>query len=496
MYLPALTQAITERGVLHSARYRPLRNKLFSAARYFAVTAGLLAAVMLLSSRYFWESDFIAYASARFEETKRIVRDIPVTSQFNDDLIAAYEQLGYINTQFLESSPPLLTPYFEHKLLSSAMEKTYRRHLYKIFWPAVENYIANELKQSAFNGNTDAYDTLKVYLMMVYPSYREPEALENWFMIRWDNYAVQGYTENDRRLFRYHLHELFSDTSSTAPVAKMNAELVRIARVNAMKTPIHLRVVNRIKDKPLPAGIQNISLADAAGPSVSLMLRRKSTNTVTDTAVSGFYTKAGYRDVFLPQLQDAATDMISEENWVLSDNTEKRGDIGTQEAIQTLSNEALKAYLSEYANQWDSFLKDIRVRPISDLDDAAQLARQFTEPSSPLTGLVQFAIDETTLSRENQQDAAGHCWTGSVMIALPEARRRKVSKPGLKRCTVCVRLKQPVPMIRCSRLLTRFTTNWPPSPPHCGPVRSCRRTVKSTGYAMICCVSRNRYAVS
>ena len=421
MYLPALTQAITERGVLNSARYRPLRNKLFSAARYFAVTAGLLAAVMLLSSRYFWESDFIAYASARFEETKRIVRDIPVTSQFNDDLIAAYEQLGYINTQFLESSPPLLTPYFEHKLLSSAMEKTYRRHLYKIFWPAVENYIANELKQSAFNGNTDAYDTLKVYLMMVYPSYREPEALENWFMIRWDNYAVQGYTENDRRLFRYHLHELFSDTSSTAPVAKMNAELVRIARVNAMKTPIHLRVVNRIKDKPLPAGIQNISLADAAGPSVSLMLRRKSTNTVTDTAVSGFYTKAGYRDVFLPQLQDAATDMISEENWVLSDNTEKRGDIGTQEAIQTLSNEALKAYLSEYANQWDSFLKDIRVRPISDLDDAAQLARQFTEPSSPLTGLVQFAIDETTLSRENQQDATG--WFARQENKLTQTRR-------------------------------------------------------------------------
>ncbi|GAA0325122.1 type VI secretion system membrane subunit TssM [Morganella psychrotolerans] len=433
MYLPALTQAITERGVLHTARYRPLRSKIFAAGRYSLAVVSLLALLLLLSSRYFWESDFISYATARFEETKRIVRDIPVTSQINDDLIAAYEQLGYINTQFLESSPPLMTPYFEHTLLSNAMAQTYRRHLYKSFWPAVENYIANELKQGALNGDADVYDTLKVYLMMVYPSYREPQALEDWFMIRWDNYAVQGYTESDRRLFRYHLHELFSDTSSTAPAAKMNSELLRIARVNSMKTPIHLRVVNRIKDKPLPASIRNISLADAAGPSVSLMLRRKSTNTVTDTAVPGFYTRAGYRDVFLPQLQEAATDMIREENWVLRDGQEKRNDPGTQEAIQTLAAEALNAYLSEYANQWDRFLGDIRVRPISDLDDAAQLARQFSEPSSPLTNLVQFAINETMLSRESREDVSG--WFAQQENRLTQTRRSLLDGISNERAT-------------------------------------------------------------
>lgn len=423
VYYPALSQAITERGVLHATGAVPLRTKLFAAGRYTGVALALLVLSFLLTVRYFWEFDYISYATARFEETKRIVRDIPLTSQINDDLVAAYEQLGYISTQFLESSPPLLTPYFEHKLLSKAMLETYHRHLYKIFWPAVEHYVAHELSKDtmSFSDDGDVYDTLKLYMMLGHPAHRDASALENWFMHRWSNFAPQGYTENDRKLFRYHLAELFSDTSEQAPRAKLDPELVRLARVKAMKIPIHVRVVRRIQDKPLPPRIENITLSDAGGPSVALMLRRKSQSTVTDTAIPGFYTRASYHDVFLPQLQRESQEMISEESWVLSDVRAERGEVELLATAQKLSDEARKYYLMEYANQWETFLRDIRVRPISDLDDAALLARQFSDPSSPLANLVRFAARETTLTGENEGGVVS--WFGQQREMLTKTRR-------------------------------------------------------------------------
>ncbi|KFB99027.1 hypothetical protein GTGU_04354 [Trabulsiella guamensis ATCC 49490] len=421
VYYPVLSHAINERGVLHATGPLPLRNRLFNIARHTTVVVVLLVLSFLLAVRYFWEWDYIAYATARFDETKRIVRDIPLTSQINDDLVAAYEQLGYISTQFLESSPPVMTPYFEHKLLSHAMLQTYHRHLYKIFWPAVEHYIANELNKNTLASDADVYDTLKVYMMLGYPEHRDAEALENWFMARWNEFAPQGYTENDRNLFRYHLSELFKDTSAGAPKAKIDAELVRIARVKSMRIPIHMRVVRRIQDKPLPPRIEGVTLADAGGPSVTPMLRRKSQSTVTDIAIPGFYTRASYFDVFLPQLQEESRAMIKEESWVLSDSRATQGEVELLAATQKLADESRKYYLLEYANQWDNFLKDIRVRPISDLDDAALLARQFSDPSSPLANLVRFATRETTLIPETQGDVTS--WFEKQRNRLTQTRR-------------------------------------------------------------------------
>ncbi|MHA7847784.1 type VI secretion system membrane subunit TssM [Serratia sp. D1N4] len=426
IYHPALSHAITERGILHSSGPLPLRNRLMLIGRYLLVLLLLCMTLLMLGARYFWEYDYIAYASARFEETKRIVRDIPLTSQINDDLVAAFEQLGYIGTQFLESSPPLLTPYFEHRLLNRVMLQTYHRHLNKIFWPAVENYVTNELRKEMLSGNDDGYDTLKIYLMLGHPERRSPEALENWFMNRWNDFAPQGYTLSEQKLFSYHLRELFDDTSASAPKAKMDDELIRTARIKAMRIPIHIRVVQGIQDKPLPPRIENITLADMAGPSVALMLRRKSPSTVTDQAIPGFYTRAGYHDVFLAQLQDDAEAMIQEQSWVLSDGKDSVSQVNLLAAAQKLSDEARKYYLLEYANQWDTFLNDIRVRPINNLDDAALLARQFSDPSSPLANLVRFATRETTLNADSKGDVAG--WFDTQRNKLNQTRRNVIDQ--------------------------------------------------------------------
>lgn len=159
------------------------------------------------------------------------------------------------------------------------------------------------------------------------------------------------------------------------------------------------------------------------------MLRRKSPSTVTDLAIPAFYTRASYHDVVNPQLQEASEAMINEEAWVLSDGKASVSQVSLLAAAQKLSDEARKYYLMEYANQWDAFFNDIRVRPINGLDDAALLARQLSDPSSPLANLVRFSTREITLTTDNNgKGAMSSGWFNIQRNKLTTARRNIIDE--------------------------------------------------------------------
>jgi type VI secretion system protein ImpL len=425
IYAPLLDNAIAERGVIDSHKL-PARERIGRALRY-GFTLALLAFVgKLLAVQYFWEEEYIAYITARFDETKRIVREIPTTNQLSDDVVSAYEQLGYMTAQLSNNVTPLSNPYLEHRLINRAAEQTYHRHLFKFFWPAIERYITSELGRDISAGDADVYNTLKVYLMLGKAEHRSADALVNWFMKRWSSFVPQGYSPADKRLFTLHLREMFSGSlQSMAPVTSLSADLVRLARVKAMNIPMHVRVVRALQARAASSSIENITLATAAGANVSLMLRRKSTATVSDIAVPAFYTLASYHDVFRAQLDSAVKAMINEEAWVLKDeDRSKVSDMLTSE--QKLADEVRKLYLQEYADSWDAFLKDIRVRPVGSLDDAAQLARQFSDPSSPLANLIRFATRQTSLDGSQQNNVSS--WFGRKKSALENVRRDVVGE--------------------------------------------------------------------
>lgn len=426
LYSPLLDSAILERGVLHSRRL-PLRERTFRVVKFAVVfiILGILANVLFL--RYLWETEYIAYITARFEETKRIVREIPETNFVSDDLISAYEQLGYMSAQLSPAENPLVNPYVEHRFINQVTEQTYHRHLFKFFWPALMRYITAELGKDITSNDADVYSTLKVYLMMGKPPHRSAQELESWFMMRWQSFAPQGYSEADKKLFSLHLREIFKESiSKQAPTEKLNAELVRLARVKAMAIPVHVRVLRGLQAKVESAKIEDVTLANAAGANVSLLLRRKSQSTVTDTGVPGFYTQASYHDVFLPKLEGAVKSMIFEESWVLRDDENTEGILSSLTSQQKLQDETYKLYFLEYADHWERFLKDIRVRPVSGLDDAALLARQFSDPSSPLANLLRFTTKQTGLTGSDRKDVSG--WFEKKRADINTAQRDLVGE--------------------------------------------------------------------
>ncbi|MCS3408373.1 type VI secretion system membrane subunit TssM [Serratia sp. AKBS12] len=420
LYAPMLDNAILERGVL-SARAMPLRNRVSLTLRYVAVCALLAFSVNLMATRYLWEEEYIAYMTASFDETKRMVREIPATNRVSDDLISAYEQLGYMSAQLSSNPSPLINPYFEHGLINKEAQQTYHRHLFKFFWPAMERYVYEELGRDITANNDDVYNTLKIYLMLGKPEHRSAQELENWFSSRWSSFAPQGYSDADKRIFMLHLRTIFSESlQSQAPVTKLQPELIRLARLKAMAIPIHMRVLRGLQSR-LTSGIDNVSLASAAGANASLMLRRKGQAVVTDMAVPAFYTLASYHDVFKPQLDGAVDNMIQEEAWVLRDGNGQADRLKALEFRQKLTDEVRKLYLLEYADHWEKFLKDIRVRPIASLDDAALLARQFSDPSSPLSNLLRFVTRQTNLTNTDRRNVSG--WLDKRRLELENTRR-------------------------------------------------------------------------
>lgn len=421
MYYPALSQAISERGLLPFGQSVPLKSKVNLVTRYLCVCLMTLAIFGILSTRYAWETDYIAYIAARFDETKRMIKEIPVANKSSDDLIYAYEQLGYMNFQLAENAEIMLNPYFEHKIINNAVEKTYHRHLFKRFWPSVENYIKQTLTSEVDASHNDIYNTLKVYLMLGKPDKRFAPDLIQWFMHRWGDFAPVGYNSTDKKILSFHLNQLFSVAQKEAPVSKLDPELIHRARIKAMEVPISVRVVRKIQEQPLPPQIENITLADAAGRNVSLMLRRKSHKTVTDIAVTGFYTRASYRDVFLANLESTAEKMINEESWVLLAESKNHSQVSTLTSSQKLADEARKHYLIEYADAWDSFINDVSARPVSGLEDAALLARQLSDPSSPLANLVRFVARETSVTGSGQQDMGS--WVDTTLRKFEDKKR-------------------------------------------------------------------------
>ena len=106
---------------------------------------------------------------------------------------------------------------------------------------------------------------------------------------------------------------------------------------------------------------------------------------------------------------------------MLRDSAEGKNAVNSLASAQKLADEARKLYLIEYADKWDAFMRDVRARPVNGLEDAAILARQLSDPSSPLANSVRFAARETSMTGTNRGDAAS--WFDRQRNRIEQQRR-------------------------------------------------------------------------
>jgi len=133
-----------------------------------------------------------------------------------------------------------------------------------------------------------------------------------------------------------HVRELIS--LPKLPATPEDASLVRSARARAAQIPLVTRVLQHIRTQELPANVNDISLSRAAGFESAMSLRLRSNIPSTDVAVSGWFTRAGYTDVFLPRVEKSARAMLEEESWVLRDEQLRGNSFQIDGVVQKLTD--------------------------------------------------------------------------------------------------------------------------------------------------------------
>ena len=290
--------------------------------------------------------------------------------------------------------------------------------------PELHNLVQQTLSSQTKGAPGDIYLTLKVYLMLARPERRDPDDLERWINTQWERIAVGQYNSDDKRELLSHLRALFSIPG--VPGTPLDSGMVQSARAKAGQIPSVTRVIQEVRNQGLPPQISDISLSSAAGFGTAMTLRMRSNLPITDPVIPGWYTRAGYNDVFLQRLDKAARAVLEEESWVLRDEKLSGNTFEIDRSVLMLADATRSQYLQDYVQRWQGFLNDITVRNYTGLDDAAQIAAAMYDPQSALAQLIRFTARETMLTGNYDGDVDS--WIERQKHSLEQKRRSVVGE--------------------------------------------------------------------
>ncbi|SMF98895.1 type VI secretion system membrane subunit TssM [Burkholderia singularis] len=427
LWTPLFRQVELERDAARPGGVKSWRGRLGRIASW--VIAPALAACLLLwfGWGYFAERNYLDDVWAQFSEAKRIAQtQAAYGPEGGSPLLDVAGQMRYAQAQAEDAGRGMATPYFEHGLVADAALETYHRQLQKMLMPELYNEVRRTLVAQTNGTPGDIYQTLKVYLMLCRPARRNADDVVRWLNSRWDSLTGgQQYSDEDRNALMAHVRELINLPKLQG--TPEDANLVRSARAMAAQLPLVTRVLQHIRAQGLPPQVNDISLSRAAGFESAMSLRMRSNIPSTDVAVSGWYTRAGYTDVFVPRLEKSARAMLEEESWVLRDETLHGNSFQIDGLVQKLADSTRAQFLQDYIASWQHFLDDVTVRNVTGLDDASQLAAAMMDSQSPLASLLRFAARETTLTGASDEGNIDS-WIDRQKYRFEKGRRQIVGE--------------------------------------------------------------------
>ena len=105
-------------------------------------------------------------------------------------------------------------------------------------------------------------------------------------------------------------------------------------------------------------------------------------------------------------------------------------------SVATLEADILKLYQDDFIAQWNGFLRDIRLAPITDLQIATANMKDLASADSTLSRLVRAVVDETDLTRVIPEEEGGAAPDGLVGAAVKKLGKvGKLLKAGSKLAT-------------------------------------------------------------
>ena len=342
-----------------------------------------------------------------------------------DVLNGARELPGYAGLDI--DNPPVSFRYglYTAPPILNASAETYAQLQEHMLLPPILQRMEAVLTQSlqARDAKT-SYETLRAYKLLHdkerYMKDGGARDVRNWVFKDWetaDSAAVFG----GHASMVGHVEALFSGARPVQSASLPKEALVRDAQHFLNSNTSTQRVYERAKTAMLPEAPQEFTLVRAVGPQVGTVFSRVD-GLPLEKGVPGLFTYEGYHDLFNKRLPEFVNSALEDDAWVMG----RGGRLGGVDQKKTLLDDAARKlqsdplledirrqYLTEYAQQWESFLDSVRTVGGADKTGASlgfdlNVLRQLAAPDSPLARLARAAARETTLSRplvtRSQQD--------------------------------------------------------------------------------------------
>ena len=374
------------------------RRSLLAAGGYALIGVVFLGATAAWSFSYLNNRKYVAEVSAKVDSVRQLVQATP--NRASSDIQVLLPALAATQALAVEEqgSVPWSLGFglYQGRKLDSATQQVYKRMLVDAVQPRIALRVEEQLK-NGFDNPESQYEALKAYMMLQDPEHFDAQALKLYVMVDWELNLPRDVTLDQRAALESHLDALLAQGATVSPLPEDKA-LVAQVRARLTSVPLAQRVYNRIRREGVGAEIPEFSIAKAAGTSAALVFTRASGAPIT-RGVAGLFTYDGYHKGFQPVVEKTTKQLRDEEGWVLGLPEASRSAVLRDPlALGRLTDAVRRAYLIDYAKQWELYIADIRMLPMGNLAQAVQMSRILSAPDNPLAPLMRALVKETTLT--------------------------------------------------------------------------------------------------
>lgn len=257
---------------------------------------------------------------------------------------------------------------------------------------------------------------LKTYQMMTGLAAYDADFIAEWWQVDLPEYApIEVFPTQDAVDHQLAaIARMANEEDRIAP----DPALVNTALESICTIPLAIRAYRSLMRQPQVSGLEDWIPAEHTGPNGTRVLTRLSEKTLR-VGLPGAFTYDGFHKTVLPAVPEVAAQAILDRA-VFEGGCAESSDTTTT----LLEADILKLYYDDYVAQWDSFLRDIRLAPITDLNTARVNLKDLSSDDSALKRLLLEVVAQTHLTRVESSDSGG------PPKGLLKAATKKLGKVG------------------------------------------------------------------
>jgi type VI secretion system protein ImpL len=268
---------------------------------------------------------------------------------------------------------------------------------------------------------------LKTYRMMTGMSAMDTDYVQNWWAKELPQFApIAPFPTPDAEAHQTAaLSRMAIDEQYIAPDQGLVAEALKTVCTISLPQ----RAYKQLLDDPAVAELPEWIPANFAGPNGGKVFARRSDKTLR-VGVPGAYSYEGFHGPILDRVEDVAAQAALDRAVFAGGCSEN-----AETSVPALSQDILKLYYEDYIAQWDSFLRDMRLAPLTDLTVASENLKDLSSADSALKRLVTAVVAETDLTRSEDEEPAGDnkaAKKGTSKVLSKLGKVGKLVKTGVK----------------------------------------------------------------